>query len=150
MRFAHVIQPVRVPPTSDLTMAQPITFESMRRAKAHAAHCGIEVELLAARFADEPEVVPKDFRDPGLPIRSVSDHFSFQRPRKLPIFADILRCAQQASQAEYLFYSNVDIALVPHFYETVAHLIAKGHDAMVINRRSLPAGEYKPSDHPWL
>jgi len=36
----------------------------------------------------------------------------------------------------------VDIALQPHFYLTAAALISRGHDAFIINRRTIP-GRYQ-------
>jgi hypothetical protein len=45
----------------------------------------------------------------------------------------------EASDAEYLIYTNVDIALMPTFYTSVAALIESGVDAFIINRRTIPS-----------
>jgi hypothetical protein len=75
-------------------------------------------------------------RTPDL-ARSVLDVGKFQKMRKLALIKDILDALQGASDADYLIYTNVDIALQPYFYQTVAAFIAQGYDAFAINRRSI-------------
>ena len=43
--------------------------------------------------------------------------------RKLPLLADIIERLYENSDAEWLIYTNVDIAVQPHFYESVASII---------------------------
>lgn len=149
IRTAHIVNPVLVTDSSDLYVAQPITFESMRRAREYA-NGQVEVELLSAQYSEDTPVVPKDFlRTPDL-LESVQDHGQFQRPRKLPLLRDILTRLYEATDAEYLIYTNVDIGLLPHFYTAVASLIDTGYDAFVINRRTIPARYTKPSQLPLM
>lgn len=42
--------------------------------------------------------------------------------------------------SEYCIYTNMDIVLMPYFYDSVLDLIKQGHDAIVINRRRLSGG----------
>jgi hypothetical protein len=136
MKIAHIINPVLVSPGSDLLIAQPITFASMRAARAAAAG-ELEVELLTAQFAEDRVLVPADFRATEDLNRSILDFGSFRKHRKLPLIADILDRLQAASQADYCIYTNVDIAVMPYFYRTVARLLQSGFDALVINRRTI-------------
>ncbi len=134
--IAHIINPVKVPITSDLHYAQPITFETMRRAKAYAQN-KVQVELLTTQFPEDHEIIPNYFtKTPNL-TQSVLDvnDASFKKARKLPLIKDILDRAYQHSQADYIVYTNVDIAVMPSFYEAINSIINQGHDAFIINRR---------------
>ncbi len=136
--FAHVINPVKVPPTSDLSVAQPITFASMRAARRD------NVTQYAIGYAEDP--LPDGFVALPPLTRSVLDLGRFQAPRKLPLLADILTALAVDASAEYLIYTNVDIGLQPHFYEAVDGLIsAEGH-SLVINRRTILARYDSPDD----
>jgi len=137
MKFAHIINPVVVAPSSDLFLAQPVTFASMERAHDFARGEGIEVTLLATCYDEDRALVPDSFQLSAPLQRSVLDCGQFAAPRKLPLIADILQRAFQSSDADYLIYSNVDIAVVPHFYASIAALITAGSDALVINRRTI-------------
>jgi hypothetical protein len=71
--------------------------------------------------------------------RSVLEAGSFRRARKLPFIGDILDRLYNATDADYLIYTNVDIALMPHFYLAVDRLIDCGYDAFTITRRTIPS-----------
>lgn len=146
--IAHIINAVKVPETSDLFVAQPITFESMRVAKDLAKE--VKVELYSTHYPEDDELVPDYFTKTSLLERSVLDVAQFNKQRKLPILKDILDRVYEASDAEYLIYTNVDITLMPHFYEAVASIIGQGHDAFMINRRRLPAIYKSPKDLPLI
>ena len=134
--LAHIVNPVNVGPQSDLYVAQPLTFESMRRARAFAEG-DVKVALFSCHYPEDAEIVPRDFETTAFLERSVQDVGTFERPRKLPLLADILQRLYDASEADYLIYTNADIAVVPHFYAAVARLIERGFDAFVINRRTV-------------
>jgi hypothetical protein len=132
--FAHIVNPVVVKPTSDLFLAQPITFETMRVARDFASG-QVGVQLLTTQYPEDRALVPDDFiMTPDLE-RSVLDVAEFGRQRKLPLIGDIVsRMYEAAPDAEYLVYTNNDIALMPFFYVAVNALIESGYDALVINR----------------
>jgi len=143
MKIAHLIHPVIVPPNSDLLIAQPITFETIRTAREFtASEADLEVHLYAAQYEDEePIPLPPVFiRTPGL-TRSVRDIKAFKKGRKLALIKDLLDRLYQAGDADYLIYTNVDIALQPYFYRLVAAITRQGYDAFIINRRTIP-GHY--------
>lgn len=135
--IAHIVNPIAVEPPSDLCIAQPITFETMLQARRFAQE-RVNVQLLTAQYAEDRCMIQPGFeRTPDLD-RSVTDLRPFLRQRKLPILRDILDRLYAASpQAEYLIYTNVDIALTPGFYLAIDRLLEAGFDALVINRRTL-------------
>lgn len=135
-KIAHIINPVIVAPSSDLFVAQPITFATMKIA-AELARGQVEVKFFSAQYPEDRALVPKDFQlTPNLE-RSVLDFGDFPQKRKLPLLADILDRLYEAAEAEYFIFTNVDIAVMPHFYTAVNAFIEAGHDAFVINRRTI-------------
>jgi hypothetical protein len=136
LKIAHIISPVKVDQTSDLFAAQPITFETMRRARDFSSNI-CQVELFSATFSEDRLIVPGFFNKTADLEQSVLDHGVFNKQRKLPILKDILNRLYQVSDAEYFIYTNADIALQPYFYETVVRLIESGYDGFVINRRTI-------------
>lgn len=137
-KFAHIVHPLIVPPSSDLFKAQPVTFETMRIAREFAADI-VEVDFLSAQYAEDLAMVPSYFTTTPNLDRAVTDLRRFEHPRRLPLLRDVLDRLYAASDAEYLVYTGVDIALQPYFYATVNAIIDRGHDAFIINRRVLPA-----------
>lgn len=139
MRLVHIINPVKVGPKSDLFVAQPVTFETMHRAKLYASN-HVEVDLLATCYPEDEEIVPSYFSKTSFLDRSVLDMGEFKIKRKLPLISDILyRAIEHDPDADYVIYTNVDIALQPYFYQFVNKQIDLGYDAFVINRRTIPA-----------
>lgn len=136
-RFVHVINPAKVPPSSSLFMAQPITFESIRVAKEFAAAQGVDVDLVAVNFPEDDEVVPDFFSRPKHLERSVLDCGKFAIERKLPLLADIINAGASSSDAEFMIYTNADIAVVPHFYVSLDQIVRDGFDAFMVTRRTL-------------
>jgi hypothetical protein len=138
--IAHIIHPVIVDAASDLVIAQPVTFETMRIARDFAGKTGeVDVRLYAVQYHDEARIpLPGCFTRPPDLNRSVGDIISFKEWRKLAVLKDILDALYNADDADYLIYTNVDIALQPYFYRAAAALIHRGYDAFIINRRSIP------------
>ncbi len=137
MKIAHIINPVKVGEASDLYIAQPITFETMRRAERKAEEIGLEVELYFTCFEEDLDMAPEGFQPAQMLTRSVMDVGTFQKQRKLPLVKDILDRLNEASDADYFIYTNVDIAVKPDFYIEVKRKIEAGYDAFVINRRTI-------------
>lgn len=144
IKIAHIIHPVIVAPTSDLVIAQPITFETMHAAQEFAGTRGdVKVQLCAIQYFDEERIpLPGSFIRTRDLTRSVVDAGTFCVKRKLALIKDIMDILFESCDADYLIYTNVDIALQPYFYQVVADIIRQGHDAFIINRRTIP-GHYK-------
>ncbi|MCP5108396.1 MAG: sulfotransferase, partial [bacterium] len=149
IRIAHIINPVKVDPSSDLHTAQPVTFETMLVARQFAAG-SVEVSLYSTQFAEDRDFVPRFFKKTKDLERSVLDLGNFNVKRKLPILKDILDRLHSASDAGYFIYTNSDIALMPNFYTSIAKIIKQGHDAFVINRRTIPGHYSKIEDIPLM
>lgn len=145
--FAHVVNPVDVPESSDLFAAQPVTFETLRRAQAAAAG-EVRVSLFSAQYPEDRRIVPPWIQPLPDLERSVLDVATFHRPRKLPLLRDILDRLYEAAAADFLIYTNVDIALQPYFYTGVRALIDEGYDAFVVNRRTISTGYRFPDALP--
>ena len=137
MKFTHIINPVKVSESSDLYNAQPITFETMRRAKAFAKDA-MDVRLITAQYPEDREIIPDYFIKTQDLKGSVLDVGTFKTARKLPLIKDILnKAVSYNTSADYIIYTNVDIALMPNFYVFVSQKIEEGYDAFVINRRTI-------------
>lgn len=147
--LAHIVNPALVPPSSDLSVAQPITFATMSAAQTFATGHA-EVELYSAQFPEDHAAVPPGFiKTPDL-TRSVLDLRRFKLERRLPLLRDILDRLSDSTDAEYLIYTNADIALQAHFYVTVGAILRQGFDACVINRRTISTAYREPRDIPLM
>lgn len=136
IHLAHLINPVNCSPKSDLFLAQPVTFETLRRAREGATRAS--VRLLTTQYPEDRAIIPPAFEVTSDLERSVLDLGSFPKPRKLPIFGDLIRKLYEASDGcDYLVYSNVDIAVQRDFYDRVAELAAGGLDAFTVTRRTI-------------
>jgi hypothetical protein len=133
-RIAHIINPVKVSEGSDLLVAQPITFETMRVAHEFAK-ASVQVELLTTQYPEDHPIIPAFFRKLPDLKRSVQDFGTFRQKKKYPLIKEILDTLYAGSDADYLIYTNTDIALLPQFYLAVNDFIAQGLDAFMINRR---------------
>src|SRR5918996_672574 len=134
-RIAHIVNPVAADSSSELYVAQPITFETMKAAREYAKG-RVDVTLFSAQFSEDRCVVPAHLTlTPDLE-RSVLDYGAFQKKRKLPLLCDILERLHNTSDAEYFVYTNVDIALMPTFYVVINHIIDQGHSAFSVTRRT--------------
>lgn len=136
-KISHVINPVRVSFSSDLYVAQPIVFESLKNAKK-MADLELAITQHASCFEEDKSHCP-DFLIRTKPLtQSILDLRNFKLKRKLPLLSDILQSLyEQTKDGEYLIYTNLDIALMPHFYLRVGELLQEGYDGIVINRRTL-------------
>jgi len=141
LKLAHIINPVSADTTSDLYVAQPITFETIRRAKQYANGV-VDVELYSAQYIEDRHIAPSYFIPTPDLVHSILDFGNFREKRKLPLFKDILNNLYEATDADYLIYTNVDIALQPYFYVTVNAIINENYDAFTINKRII-SDKYK-------
>lgn len=136
IQLVHIINPVKVNKNSDLFIAQPITFGSMIAAKNHSKQKE-QILQCTTQYEEDVEFIPAEFTKLSNLNKSVIDVNSLLKGRKLPLINDILQKIQEVENCDYCVFSNVDIALMPQFYDVVFYNIKKGHDAIVINRRRL-------------
>ncbi len=135
MKIAHIINPVKVSKERDLYYQQPITFESMRRAKKYSKKK--KIDLFAVFYPEDEEIIPGWFTKLPCLQESTLD-WGFKVRRKLPLFKEILDSLYDASDADYFIQTNADIGLQPFFYDLVFSLIKKGHESIIINKRIIP------------
>lgn len=136
IRVAHIINPVKVNEKSDLHVAQPITFETMLRARQNSEFNN-QIELYTTQFEEDKEIIPEGFHILSNLTRSVLEVNPELSKRKLPLIGDILEKVNELNAPGYVIFTNMDIALMPYFYDTVFSYLSKGHDALVINRRRI-------------
>ncbi len=136
LTIGHIVNPVIVDPSSDLFVAQPITFETMRRARASSSS-EVAVSLYSAQFREDRAIVPADFEPTTDLDRSIRDVVPDMTTRKLPLIGDILLRLHDASDADYFIYTNVDIGLNLEFYARVSETIRAGIDCFAIRRRNI-------------
>ena len=136
--FSHIINPVSEKENSELFDIQKITFESLQRA-IKRTRPGISVEMICVATQPAFENLPGEFSKKVILSRSVADIKKFIEERRLPVIYDLLSEGIKNSDGDYIVFTNIDIALMPDFYNVVNWYIEKGHDAIVINRRRIPA-----------
>jgi len=130
-----------------MSETQAVTYAAMKRSRedlrSDCRQSCSEVEFLGAVFPSD-EKYASNFFDRTAPLwRSAVDLHIFTQPRPVPLLFDILSAARN-SDADYVIFTNVDICPVPHFYRTVAAILATGYDALVINRRTLAGWPIDP------
>jgi hypothetical protein len=145
--IVHIINPVKLHENSELGIVQPITFQSMLVAKQMTT---ANVQLVTTQYEEDKAIIPSEFRILSNLERSVLDVNPTLKKRKLPLIGDILAKTKEVEQCDYIIFTNVDIALMPFFYDTVQQYIDKGHDAIVINRRRLSHEYSKVEELPMM
>jgi len=151
LRVAHIVNPVKVGKDSDLYIAQPVTFASMEAARRFSSH-EVDVSFFTAQYPGDRCIIPGGFVSTPDLERSVLDIRDFKIPRKLPLIKDILDRLYDNTAEEhgYLIYTNVDIGLQPYFYRTISTIAARGYDAFIINRRTIPETYRRPGELPLM
>lgn len=136
IRIAHIVNPFTAPISSDVSFAQAVSYESIRIAKEFSAGHP-QVELFCTQYIEDHPAIPQGFTPCPDLDQSVLDYGSFTIKRKLPIISEILGRLFARTDADYLIFTNADIGLLPHFYQTIARFIDHGHLAFTINRRTI-------------
>ncbi|MES0489111.1 MAG: sulfotransferase [Leptospirales bacterium] len=139
MKIGHIINPVIVNTDSDLYDAQPVTFESLHRAKlfCEVIQIPVHITLIAATYQEDASIVPDYFDKKLILEKSVLDINQFHVPRKLPLISELINKANETGEYDYLIYTHVDISVQPYYYEYIYNKIESGNDGLVINRRTI-------------
>jgi glycosyltransferase involved in cell wall biosynthesis len=135
IRLAHVVNPVLMPKTSDLYIAQPIAFTSLARARD--ASTTQNVTLVSCAFEHDSAFMRPLFDVHHVLTRSSRDLIASEKPRTLPFIADIFNTHVIPDDATHVIYTNSDICVQPSFYDFVTQQLRDGYDALVINRRTI-------------
>lgn len=134
VKIAHIINSVKVKKESDLYIAQPVTFQSMVKAKKYNEFSN-NIQLFNICYEEDRDLVPDEFTTLPYLEKSVLDHGNFTKQKKLPLIRDILLPLKNIDDIDYIIYTNVDIALMPFFYDYIISKINNGSDSLIINRR---------------
>ena len=135
-KIAHIINPVNVSESSSLHLAQQITFQSMLAAKKFCSDSE-SVSLYSICYPEDTPAVPDHFIKLPEMERSILDMGAFKVKKKLPLMEDILSPIKSKENIDYVIYTNVDIALMPSFYDYIQCKIGSGADSFIINRRTI-------------
>lgn len=135
-KIAHIINPVKVAESNNLFTAQPITFQSIINAK-NFSNQKENIALYTVQFEIDKSIIPKEFQQLSNLSRSVLDVNQNLKNRPLPLVKDIFEKFKEIENADYYVYTNMDIAVMPGFYDSLFTYIQQGHDAVIINRRRL-------------
>jgi len=139
LSIAHLVNPFLPPPGTEWEYVQPITLTSMLKAKAQAeTNDNLKVDLLTAQYEDDHPAIPTGFRKTSDLSRSIQSLYPNTTAPKYPLIGDLMAKLYEHSDAEYLVYTNIDIAVQPHFYEAIAAHVRSGLKAFIINRRRIP------------
>lgn len=149
-RINHVVNLVESRKDSDLYCAQPITIRSMASAKAY-------VEAVSPQVSITHRVVlvgEEDIDATGLEganvsriQRTIRDFQGFESYKPLPLLGDLFDCVRDCEEDELIVYTNADISLNPIFYQYVIDQFEAGHDALIINRRTISKLYSAPSEY---
>lgn len=137
--FAHLLNPVDAPAGSSMHKAQQMTFATIEVSKKYTQG-NVDVDVVTTQYEEDlPVLVPPSFR----PIHNLkySSADVIDEPgatKKLPLVRDLLMAAYNHTTASHIIYSNVDIAVMPSFYENIRSIIHCGTSAFAINRVEIP------------
>lgn len=148
-RILHIINPVKVSEQSDLFFAQPITFESLKNAKNFSKFSS-SITLTTTQFEEDKPIIPEGFLQLSNLQRSILDINPILKGKKLPLIIDILNKTREFDACDYIVYTNMDIGVLPQFYDVLYNFISQGNDAVVINRRRVSNQFNKIEDLPLI
>lgn len=137
LKFAHVVNTVSKEENAELFGVQQVTFNTMVKALEEYTDTA-KIAQYAISFSNASDYLPTHFLQLPNLKRDITGFFPANKKR-LPFLSDIIQSAYDNIEAEYIVFSNIDIALMPFFYTAVEEYINWGHDALVINRRRIPA-----------
>jgi len=148
-RILHIVNPVKVTEQSDLYFAQPITFESMIKAKRFSQNSEC-ITLATTQFEEDKSIIPDGFQQLSNLQRSILDINTKLKGKKLPLIHDVLEKTNEVEDCDYIVYTNMDIGVLPQFYDVLYSYISQGHDAVVVNRRRVSSEFMKIEDLPLI
>ncbi len=127
--FCHIINPFPCPDDSEHGIASKITYESLRVAVDSAQQNGLHVEVRAVVLPGDEIAIKAPASLGGHLSRTIQDIHPLLPKRLYPLIADILRIGADASNSDYLIFTNMDIAVQPDFYLQLHEIIEKRFEA---------------------
>lgn len=142
MKIAHIVNVLEIQPrheSSYLHIAQPVTLKSMLNAKLQSKQPK-DIDLIAVKHKNDNIECPEGFRLAHDLTRYCYDVFpELPKTSSLPLISDIFHALNQASEADYFIYTNIDIGLFPDFYDRIYDIIEEyDYDFFTIDREVMP------------
>lgn len=134
MKILHIINPY----ATDNFEEQEISLQSLITARDFSNE-KVNVNFLAVSHIQEDIILPDEFVNRSSIDRYVTKIGSFKYSRPLPLLKDILDPIKNFNEADYIIYTNMDIGVMPHFYNSISDIISNNVDAFIINRRRIDA-----------
>lgn len=133
MKIVHIINPYISNENNNKIVN--LTMDSMEVSKENTKVDDVEIELCYTCYDEDLILVNErsKFKRLSLLDRSVLDLYDFKIKRKLPLLFDILNKIDEI-ECDYMIYTNIDIHVVPEFYNEVIKYIKSGYDCLTINR----------------
>ena len=146
MKFAHIINPVKVKKDRDLYFAQPVTFETFKIAKSFSK---IDVIQCSVQYEEDRDIIPDHIKILDNLSQSVLDKGDFKY--KLPFIKEIFKIGYENNiDADFLIYTDSDIALMPNFYLSIKNILEQGYDSIIVNRRDISDSKKEIKDIPYM
>ncbi|WPP52617.1 hypothetical protein [Catalinimonas niigatensis] len=140
MNLIHFFNPVVEVNNQQLLKAQEVTLSSISYAK-QSFKGEAKICINPVFFSDEisKNMDSSCFDNVNTIDRSIKDIGKNRFSKKLPILGDLLVQALKNAKSEedFLIYTNLDISLMPFFYDFVEDKIKSGQDGFIINRRTI-------------
>jgi len=138
MHIVHIINPYPSPVGSFDQQMQDWTVQSMLAAKRFSSS-DIKISLCYTRLKEDDVMMPDGFQELSALSRTVQDVNTNLKGKKLPLIQDILEKVKELNEVDFVIYTNMDIVVLPSFYDFIFDKI-KLHDAVIINRRRIHKG----------
>jgi len=136
LRLTHLLNLISEEENPQLYKVQKLTLRTVEAA-IKATNSNNEVRVISAQHAQNISGVP-DF------VKSAErlSHHAAQIPglsskARLPLIKDLFSKLKEDKTATHFIFTNLDICLMPSFYDGVAAYLDQGHDALIINRRRI-------------
>lgn len=114
--FTHVLNPFPAREGSEHSIASRVTWASLQVALQTSMKAGLKVDWKAVILPGDEAAVDPSVQSTVYLTRTVQDVAKLMPRRPLPLIGDILQLGASDIDSTHLIFSNMDIAVLPHFY----------------------------------
>lgn len=125
--FTHVLNPFVAKAGSEHDVASRLTWRTLSQAAAQAQAQGMKIDVTAVILAGDASSVRAPVTRVVTLSRTVADVATLKPQRLLPLIGDLLTLGAAGSSASHIIFSNMDIAVQPHFYIRLQELVKTRH-----------------------
>ena len=123
--FTHLLNPFPARPGSEHAIASRVTWATLRAAHAHAVEQGVAVTCRAVVLPGDESAIEAPCSSTVHLARTVADVADLKPLRPLPLIGDLLKLGVESATSSHIVFSNMDIAVQPHFYTALHALVDK-------------------------